>query len=194
MNDVVVPISLMCPADILKDARHLASSARAAVEANLEEARKSAPTPSSSIATAAIDNQSGSSSEPVTGGRSGGNKEQEPVTSADRAEEDRPEKEGKGRAVLNDDGDASGDQRKTSSVLNNGGGAASADAFVPLHGLLFLLGELHMKTPEEILDKVVVELREMLSQMRTFVLLCTAVCTFEVVNGCQACARYSSSR
>lgn len=27
-------------------------------------------------------------------------------------------------------------------------------AFVPLHGLLFVLGELHMKTPEEILAKV----------------------------------------
>ncbi|CAN0030392.1 unnamed protein product, partial [Pylaiella littoralis] len=133
-----------------KDARHLACSARKAVEVNLEEEREIALA-SSSPTAAAIENRAGSSPEPVTGGM-GGNKAEDLAASADRADEDNPEKGREGRAVVDGNGDAGGCQRKGYSAPNNGG-AVSADAFVPLHGLLFLLGELHMKTPEEILEK-----------------------------------------
>lgn len=49
--------------------------------------------------------------------------------------------------------DMKGGEANTPLKIGSGshGGAA---AFVPLHGLLFLLCELHMKTPEEILEKV----------------------------------------
>lgn len=43
---------------------------------------------------------------------------------------------------------------RTNVPIKLGGSSRGVTAFVPLHGLLFLLCELHMKTPEEILDKV----------------------------------------
>lgn len=50
------------------------------------------------------------------------------------------------------DASQTGEKVKLSSMP----GSAEKRAYVPLHGLIFLLAEMHMKTPEEILEKVAV--------------------------------------
>lgn len=57
------------------------------------------------------------------------------------------------------DDDDDGHKRGPSSKIGiDRAPMAAASAFVPVHGLLFLLCDLHMKTPEEILEKVLLTL------------------------------------
>lgn len=61
---------------------------------------------------------------------------------------------GGGNPGCGDDGNGQKKKEAPPSKLGVGGApSAAATAYVPVHGLLFFLGDLHMKTPEEILEK-----------------------------------------
>lgn len=59
------------------------------------------------------------------------------------------------RKVEDDKGAASGVLTPACSDTGNKSGAPlRSGAYIPLHGLLLFLGDLHMKTPQDILEKV----------------------------------------
>lgn len=141
-------------AGVLQDARHLVSMAREAwgvpADAGEDMPTLIAEPNSDRDATASDGGNLGrtasgpesDTADPVTGylAREGHDEqEKRSVPSVSAHEKKRAETEEVSRNPGHSD-------KKTAS--------ASSSRYIPLHGLLFLLGELHMKTPEDIHEKV----------------------------------------
>lgn len=168
-------------AGILKDARHLVSSARAAWRFDHEQdvgaettpppPPPPAPAPPSSSSSSNLTGLAAPTPESASafGGSSVGtsNDDERASLTSSRGDGTRDEEEeretdskslpvsggGSGGARCGDDG--YGQKKGRFSRAGVGGASlAVARAYVPVHGLLFLLCDLHMKTPEEILEKV----------------------------------------
>eukprot|EP00903_Cladosiphon_okamuranus_P012921 g12064.t1 len=187
------PRSKMLAKEILRDARHVVSSARAACKLDLKPAEEVGtadappppPPPASPPPSSLSSNLTGqATSTPQSACTLGGT----PVetsndndaaslacsssvgTDGDKQEEGRERHEGEdligtnlsassaGSGSGGDDGNGQAKTKGPSSKFKPGvGGAPSAawtkEAYVSVHRLLFLLCDLHMKTPEEILEK-----------------------------------------
>ncbi|CAM9206112.1 unnamed protein product, partial [Scytosiphon promiscuus] len=164
---------------IFKDARHLTSSARAAVGADSDSQQQDKHSPSSTPhdqagSASAGEHVDGEEDEAPENTHGAMETRDEQVASPPRlcsqAGIDGPKRKCLVKRARDDDSDAKGIEgaslvpprtigikcgRSNAPLkIGNEGRRCNADvAFVPLHGLLFLLCDLHMKTPEEIVEK-----------------------------------------
>lgn len=149
---------------IVSDARHLTSMARTAWGSSRDVEDDSSVSPDAEACSGSDASTTSEDKSTLTGG-TGLDRVACNTSSADGSgAEGGAEDKGAGRSpcVLDrglergQDGLASATAKTTGENAEHSSMAASAEksAYVPLHGLIFLLAEMHMKTPEEILEKV----------------------------------------